>query len=408
MPRPRDILLAGSAGAAFALGMAGFMLVRAPGAAGPFDFLHALYHTLGLYVLNPPPRGLPDGDPAWAVSMLWVAHFLAPLSLATVVVDACILMLQRGERSFTHRRGHTVICGLGRTATLCAEEIVRNGSPRDVVVVELFGDNPQLPQIRKLGVGVVLGSMTDEAALRRAGIEHARAFLALASDDILNINAATAARKLAQANDFEVFAQVIDAKLHQNLPDSLKAQIRFLNTHEVAAEALVRERRLVHGYEDAYVIAGFGNFGQMVLKALLRDDTAVEDRFFVIDRDAPEKVRVFLETFGFEGRDVRPMKGNLHDPDVWKGIREALAAPDAPQREPLVLVCTDNDVTNLSLSLSIRRRYVRTAAIHCRMFGEVSFEEDMVRGQQIETYRVADLLRRNLPQGLLGRQKRTT
>jgi hypothetical protein len=403
--RPRDILLGLSAGAAFGLGLAGFLVVRPPGGA-PLDFLHALYQTIALYVVNPPARGLPAGEPTWAVSALWVAHFLAPLSLATVVVDACLLLLERGERSFARRQGHTIVSGIGRTAILCVEEIVRSGSARDVVVVELYPDNAHLPRLRALGVGIVMGSMKDEAALRRAGIEGARAFLALSEDDILNINAATLARRLAGARGFQVFAQVIDAKLHQNLPASLKAQIRFLNTHEVAADALIRERRIAHGYEEAFVIAGFGNFGQMVLKALLREDADLHDRFFVLDRDAEEKVRSFLETFDVEGRDVRPLRGNLHDPALWRTIRDALAAPDSPPREPLVLVCTDNDVSNLSLALSIRRRWVRSAAIHCRMFGEVSFEQDMVRGQQIETYRVADLLRRSLPPETLGQYRR--
>jgi hypothetical protein len=267
--------------------------------------------------------------------------------------------------------------------------------------------------VRALGVGVVFGSMTEPSALRRAGVEGARRFLALANDDILNLNAATAARGLNRARDFAAYVQVLDAKLQENLPGSLKRDLRLLNTHEIAADALVRDRRLTRGYEDAYVIAGFGGFGQAMLRALLRDDEALHDRFFVIDRDADLKVRAFLETFGHEGRDVHALRGDLHDPAPWKAVRADIAARPAAQaeegggaaREPLVLVCTDNDVSNLSLALSIRRRHFQSAAIYCRMFGEVAFEAEMVRGHRIETYRVADLLRKNLPADLLGRKR---
>ncbi len=405
MPRGRDILVGAMAATAFGLGVVGFANVRPPGGGEPDGLLPALYHALGLFVLSPSPRGLPAGDPAWAVAALWIAHFAAPLSLATALVDAALSLVRRRAPSFRGRQDHTIVCGLGRTALLAVEEIVRSGSPRDAVVVELFADNLLLARVRELGAGVILGDMTQEDTLRRAGIEGARRLLALSRDDIVNLNVAALARGLARARDFAACAQVADGKLTENLPESLKRDVRLLNTHEVAAAALVRESRLTHGYEESYVVAGFGGFGQALLKALLEEESSRGDRVFVADRDADQKVRGFLETYGFEGRSVRPVRGDLHDPALWQAIREALAEPGAPAREPVVLVCTDNDVSNLSLALSIRRRYVKEATIYCRLFGEVAFEEEMVRGHNIQTYRVADLLRRNLPPDLLGRKR---
>jgi hypothetical protein len=404
----KDALILLCATLGLVLGIVGFLTVIPPGGGAPDEPLAALYHALGLFVLNPSPRGLPAGEPAWAVTALWAAHFLAPLTLASVAIDAARSFLSRRERSYRFREGHTIVCGLGRTALLCVEEIVAASGPRAVVVVELHRDNPNLPRLRELSVAVVHGSMTDEAVLERAGIRGARRFLALAPDDLLNLNSATAARRHARAEGFAVYVQILDAKLMQNLPESLAREMRFLNTHEIAADALIRDRRLTRGYEDAYVVAGFGNFGRMTLKALLRDDEARHDRFFVIDEAAEQKLRAFLDTFGFEGRDVRAVKGDLHDPACWEAIRADLAErpvkeEGGPPREPLVLVCTDHDVSNLSLALSIRRRYFTSAAIYCRLFGEVAFEEDMTRGHRIETYRVADLLRKNLPQDLFGK-----
>jgi voltage-gated potassium channel Kch len=400
----RLILAAG--GGAFLLGLIGFICWESPGGEPP-GLLHAAYYTLGLFVLSPSPAGLPSGQPAWAVAILWIAHFLAPLSLASFVIDALFSLLKGRDRSFHGKEGHTIVCGLGKTALLTVEEILKSDSPRDVVVVELFPDCPQLPGVREKGVGVVMGSMEEEAVLRRAGAAGAKRFLAFANDDILNINAVTAARRLHQSGKLTRVAQVTDVKLVENLPEALKKEIIFLNTYEISADALVSSKRLTHGYEDAYVVAGFGHFGQMVLKALIQDQATAEgDRLYVLDRDADEKVRMFLETFGFESRDVRPIQGNLHDPALWRRVRDDLAKGETSGRDPIVLVCTDNDVSNLSLALSIRRRHVKESVIYCRLFGEVSFEADMTKGHKIETFRVADLLRRNLPPVVLGAERR--
>ncbi|MHC4598180.1 MAG: NAD-binding protein [Planctomycetota bacterium] len=398
------ILAAG--GTAFLLGFIGFAALR-PASGEPLPVLHALYYALALFVLTPSPLGLPGGDPSWAVAALWIAHFLAPLSLASFLLDALLSLLTGREPSFRGKEGHTVVCGLGRTALLTVEEILKSNPPAHVVVVELYPECPQLPGVRERGVGVVMGSMEEEAVLRRAGVAGARRFLALANDDILNINAATTAKRINRTSEITPVAQVSDTKLVENLPDALKKEILFLNTYEIAANALVSSKRLTHGYEDAYVVAGFGHFGQMVLKALIQDEaTSQGDRLYVLDRDAEEKVRMFLETFGFEDRDVRPVLGNLHDPALWRRVQEDLSAGDASGRDPIVLVCTDNDVSNLSMALSIRRRYVKESVIYCRLFGDVSFETEMTRGHKIETFRVADLLRRNLPPKVLGVERK--
>ena len=65
----KDVLIVVAGCAGLALGVVGFHTVRPPGGA-PDGILEALYHTLGLFVLNPPPRGLPAGEPGWAVAAL--------------------------------------------------------------------------------------------------------------------------------------------------------------------------------------------------------------------------------------------------------------------------------------------------------------------------------------------------
>ncbi len=389
------ILLVGAT--ALALGLVGYLSLTPEGGA-PLDFLSALYRSLSLFVLNPGPEGLPSGEPAWAVALVHVACFLAPLSLASFVVEAVLAVVRGGKRSYRAKTEHTIVCGLGRTAAMIIERLVAREGAASVIVVEINPDNPLLPRVRELGVGVVMGDMQEEAVLLDAGVALARRFLALAPKDILNINASTTARGLHRGKRLRAFAQVTDAGLLENLPERLKKEVTFLNPYRIAADALVKLKRLTRGYEDTYVIVGFGNFGQMVLRALLEDPaTAQGDIFFVVDRDGAEKLRIFADTFGHDPAPLFPVPGNLHDPAVWEGLRASIEEEGATKkRKPIALICTDNDVLNLSLSLSIRRRFLPDAAIYTRMFGEVSFEAEMISGEKIATYRVAELLQKNL------------
>ena len=128
----------------------------------------------------------------------------------------------------------------------------------------------------------------------------------------------------------------------------------------------------------------------------------------LLDREAEEKGRTFRQAFGAGEYDIFPVEGDLHDPDLWTrvlGDIDETHAKEEKKYEPIVLVCTDNDVSNLSLALTIRRLYFKDALIHCRLFGEVSFEKEMTKGHNIETYRIDELLRRNLPPEVLGRRK---
>ena len=89
---------------------------------------------------------------------------------------------------------HVIIGGCGRVGAELAERL--SGDEHDVVVVDASGD----AAFDQLGSGfngyTVTGDVTDEEALRRAGITYADAFVAVTSLDNANLMAVQIAREL--------------------------------------------------------------------------------------------------------------------------------------------------------------------------------------------------------------------
>jgi voltage-gated potassium channel len=96
------------------------------------------------------------------------------------------------ERAIESLSDHVIVCGYGRLGTTVAEALRREGVP--LVVVER--DPAREPELVSRGVLNVLGSGLDDATLRAAGIERARAIVIATSDDADNVFIALSAREL--------------------------------------------------------------------------------------------------------------------------------------------------------------------------------------------------------------------
>jgi trk system potassium uptake protein TrkA len=98
-----------------------------------------------------------------------------------------------------------VILGCGRVGSSLAERLAASG--HQVTVVEQDREafrrlSPDFPGTQIVGVGI------DEDVLRRAGIEHADAFVSAAPDDNVNIMAAQVAKEVFHVP--RVIARVFD------------------------------------------------------------------------------------------------------------------------------------------------------------------------------------------------------
>lgn len=96
---------------------------------------------------------------------------------------------RRMERQIEEMRGHVVVCGWGRIGHAVATQLVAAG--HQVVLVDA---NPAVLEGEALPH--VIGDATEDAVLRRAGIERARALAAFTSNDATNVYLALSGRSL--------------------------------------------------------------------------------------------------------------------------------------------------------------------------------------------------------------------
>ena len=97
---------------------------------------------------------------------------------------------RRMDKRIEALRGHVIVCGYGRVGRAAQEQFLASGL--DVVVVDI---DPAVVAGMTDGLYLV-GDVTDDAVLRRAGIEHARALLAALETDADTVYVTLSARAL--------------------------------------------------------------------------------------------------------------------------------------------------------------------------------------------------------------------
>lgn len=103
-----------------------------------------------------------------------------------------ILGVRRMSRQIDKLREHVLICGMGRSGRNLAMNLQDRGP--DFVIVE--NDEEKIEEATELGFAVIDGDATDEAVLRRAGINHARVLVSVLPSDADNVFITLTAREM--------------------------------------------------------------------------------------------------------------------------------------------------------------------------------------------------------------------
>jgi len=99
------------------------------------------------------------------------------------------------EKEINKLKNHYIVCGYGRMGRIICRELKSRG--KDVVVVE--NDESTVPQMEDDGVLYVLGDVTEEEVLVKAGIERAHSLIAAVRTDADNLYLTLTARQLNPA-----------------------------------------------------------------------------------------------------------------------------------------------------------------------------------------------------------------
>lgn len=243
-------------------------------------------------------------------------------ALATAgAVSAALSALRDHGVLAARRRGHVVVCGLGRKGERFAASCL-TGEGTKVVAVDSAHDVVAAKRRSLPGAVVVHGDATDPRVLRHAGAARARALYALTGSDGVNATIAMAARQLDRRHGppLEVFVHVLDTELEQLLAPWLeradgRCAVHLVNIYEAAARVLL-DRHPPAGAGDAWVVViGAGAFGMSTVAELGRRARAAGRPVgvVVVDRDATARVRTLEARFPSLGAT---WKLCAHDADV--------------------------------------------------------------------------------------------
>lgn len=353
-------VLGGAAVATLVLGMVGFAR-HFHDAGQSRSVLDVLYMSLQLFVLE---SGSIEPPIRWDLNLARLAAPTVSAVATAGAVSAALSALREHGVLASRRRGHIVVCGLGRKGARWAAAYLEDHGG-GVVAIDCDHDVVTARRRSLPGVGVVHGDATDPRVLRHAGVHRARALYAFTGSDGTNATIAMAARRLDRrvGQPLEVFVHVVDAELEQLLAPWLEATegacaIRLVNVYESAAKALVDRHPPAGGVgAGAVVVVGAGDLGTSTVVELGRRAAAAGRgvRVVVIDRDATGRVGGLRGRFPSLGATWRLCP---HDMDITDPTFEApgfLAGVVGGEPIGAVYVCVGDEELAVVTALTVAR-----------------------------------------------------
>lgn len=165
-----------------------------------FSFVESLYQvaitltTVGYREVHP----LGTGGQLFTISLLLVgvgAVFAAIAIFAETLAKGELTLILRSRRLQKQIAGlsdHHIICAYGRVGRAAAAEFARSGIP----FVVLDTDERLVPLLEEHGVPYLIADSTDEAVLRRVGIDRAQGLVCAVDSDSTNVFIVLTARSL--------------------------------------------------------------------------------------------------------------------------------------------------------------------------------------------------------------------
>lgn len=189
-----------------AIGTIGYMLLG-------FTFLEAVYQT----VTTVATVGFREVHPFSTVGQVFTIGLII-LGAGTVLYNLGLIVeafteghlrqhmeRRRMDSDINAMRGHVIVCGYGRVGRAAAERLAATGA--DVVVVDR--DESRLAGLQ---TAYLVGDVTGDQVLLRAGIRHARALIATLETDADTVYLTLSARALAPDLVIVARARTADSK----------------------------------------------------------------------------------------------------------------------------------------------------------------------------------------------------
>lgn len=358
------------------------------------------YHSLSLFVVGGVDLGTPYGGPPFALMLVWLSYFGAPILAASALIEALLRALSPGRWQLRWLRDHVIVFGTGEL-TLSYLRVLRSRDKQiQVVVAARSLQDVDLEEIQQeFNAVVIQGDITHEFFLRQLRLERARRILLLGHDSLRSYEAASIMLNLMPEIGQKVIIHCGSLRFMRAMEATRVAQAcQTFNTYHLAASGLVRHHLVQHfhdtGPKDVVILAGFGRFGQTILEELqIRADDEL-DKVMIIDRDAKRRVMVADEQMEFSGKYRREiLEGDISHPDVWEKLRHKV---DLNSEDTVVVLGTGYEEANLRTALWIRKKFPRAKVI-ARSTKESVFATEVGQEHGIVSISIAQLVEDNIP-----------
>jgi hypothetical protein len=329
------------------------------------------YHSVQLFALHSPhleqpiPLALRSARALAAMVALWAGMKIILIALRT----------NWHSLKSSWRKGHVIICGLGRLGLPLALDAQRN--KKKPVAIEKEPNSVGIRTAIRAGIPVVIGNAMDPEILERAGVKKAKRIFALTAEDDVNFAIAMAATDIDRSPDTEMLTCMAffeDLRVSDALRES-----RFRksgencdvevgpDTYSLRARLVLRDKPLDHlpvdGCKQAtLVIAGFDRMGQAlaIQAASIGHFKSKEKlRIFIVDEGATNLYQKFCARYEYFG-EVCEVKVLDNAADHQNALRTFIDIYDTATKnaEPVTFAFTydERGVRNKSLALTVQNR----------------------------------------------------
>jgi len=286
--------------AMYALGVWGFMAADPGSSCHAASLDEAAFRSLQLVAHS---GSACTGDGRGVPAQLVVAQMVLPLLLALGTVFAAVKIVLANLRHDAQLalvqtlRGHTVICGLGKTGLEAVRQLALAQGKTVAVTLD-----PQVDAARfceSLGVPLITGDATLRKTLATAGLAHARAAVICTGSDALNLEICLAidGMKHRAGAELMLFPEIRGSWLLGRLTEQqapivgLGLQLHPFQANEAIARKLLRQNAFTGmGQMPRLLFIGFGELAQAILRRTVLSNAALPGSRIIagcLDADPP-------------------------------------------------------------------------------------------------------------------------
>lgn len=261
-----------------------------------------LYRTLQLISMN---SGAVDGVNNW---MLEAARFALPGLTAITALEALatIFREQTVWLRLWRKKGHIVVCGLGRKGRFLVDDLLASGY--QVVVIEQQVTPVIVEEYQRRGAIILEGDATDPEMLENARINRAKTLICLLGDDSQNLQVAFLAAHLIRREPQDKLTclvhfvsrdlmEVVRAS-EQSLAAESNVVLEVFNTYDRAAQQLIQEDSILADESNSkpmsFLVCGLGGFGKGLIRqmayTLYRRKFTGKVNMIVLDQEADARL----------------------------------------------------------------------------------------------------------------------